>query len=298
MQGRREREACPVKRHGLTAAGTWWLGLGVSLVLMSSAMAQRTAREYERHSVGFPTWDTGLRFREDTFCFTRVRYQASRRSGWGGNGETGLGRWSTDYPDSDLNLSYRLHQMTSLRVDPDCRVIDLLDPELVAYPFIYMVEPGGLLLRDAEVPVLRRYLLNGGFLMVDDFWGEREWAVFRDEMRRVFPDREFREIPMEHPLFHCVFDLGQDKNRLQTPNVRLGVQSEYTGVTWERPDARDVHVRGLTDDQGRFMVIACHNTDNGDGWEREGESEYFFRTFSERRAYPLAINIVHYLLTH
>jgi len=75
--------------------------------------------------------------------------------------------------------------------------------------------------------------------------------------------------------------------------------SQYNGgVTWERPDAVDCHIRGIYDDKGRLCVVICHNTDNGDGWEREGENEYYFREFSEKRAYPLGINIIFHAMTH
>src|SRR5207248_1234739 len=84
--------------------------------------------------------------------------------------------------------------------------------------------------RDVEIPILRKYLLNGGVLMADDFWGERQWQVFHREMRRVLPEREFLELPMEHPIFHCVFDLKGPKNGLQTPNFWLGEQSKETHV--------------------------------------------------------------------
>ena len=125
-------------------------------------------------------------------------------------------------------------------------------------------------------------------------------------MKRVLPEREFVEIPMDHPLFHCVFDIKVPKNKLQTPNSRLGSDSQYTGVTWERhpregggsEDCTEMHVRAIFDDNQRIMVIATHNCDNGDGWEREGEDDYFFHEFSEKRAYPLGINIVFYLMTH
>ena len=138
--------------------------------------------------------------------------------------------------------------------------------------------------------------------MADDFWGERQWENFAAEMRRVFPDREFQELPMDHPIFGCVFDLrGKKKNELQVPNFRTGENSQHTGVTWEYhngEECREVHIRGLFDDKGRMMAIACHNTDNGDGWEREQEYHYFFSEFSEKRAYPLAINIIFYVMTH
>ena len=80
-----------------------------------------------------------------------------------------------------------------------------------------------------------------------------------------------------------------------------GERSQYDGVTWEYHDGeecREVHFRGIFDDKRRMMVFIAHNTDNGDGWEREGEYEYFFREFSEKKAYPLGINIVFYAMTH
>ena len=256
----------------------------------------RTAREAPTHSVDMPVWTNAHGFEKDVFTFVRVRYK--RHSyGWRRGGYC-----FTDFPDSDLDLSYRLQQLTSLKVDPDGRVVNLTDPDLFRYPWIYMVEPGALHFEEAEVESLRKYLLNGGFLMADDFWGTRQWNNFEEEMRRVFPDRSFSELPMDHPIFNSVFDLRRmKKNDLQVPNYRTGERSQETGITWEyhdREECEDVHIRALFDDKDRMMVIACHNTDNGDGWDREQEYLYFFREFSEKRAYPLGINIVVYAMTH
>jgi hypothetical protein len=247
----------------------------------------RTAREIPSHSTGTPTWTNAPGFEKDVFTFVRVRYDRAFRMGGG---------WATDLPDSDLNLSFRLQQMTSLKVDPDGRILRVTDPDLVDYPFIYIVEPGGLYLNNAEVIALRKYLLNGGVLMLDDFWGEREWANCERVIKQVLPDRAFLELPLEHPLYHCVFEI---KSKAQVPNVQLGVASQWNGgITWEREDAQVVHHRAIFDDQGRLMVIATHNTDNGDGWEREGEDDYYFHNFSEKIAYPLMINILFYVMTH
>jgi len=255
----------------------------------------RTARELPSDSTGTPDWTNAPGFEKDVFTFARIHY--SRESygyGWGG--------WRTDCPDSDLNLSFRLQQMTSLLVDPDGRVIRLTDEELFHYPWIYIVEAGALTLQEEEAATLRRYLLNGGFLVVDDFWGDAEWENFYREIKRVFPERELEELPMTHPIFRSVFDLKLEKNQLQVPNIRDGEMSQYNGgVTWERNHAgnvRDVHFKAIFDDKRRMMVMICHNTDNGDGWEREGESQYYFREFSEKKAYPLGINIVFYAMTH
>ncbi len=257
----------------------------------------RTAREVVSHSTGTPTWTNEPGFEKDVFTFARIRRDRIPRR----EGSWSAGAWWTDFPDSDLNLSYRVQQMTSIKVDPDGRVLNLTDKELYDYPWIYMVEPGSLSLREEEVPILRDYLLNGGVLMADDFWGSVQWKNFEREINHVLPGREFVELPMEHPLFHCVFDLNVPKNKLQTPNIGRGIDSQTDGVTWEYHDGEeciDVHIRAILDDKGRIMIIACHNVDNGDGWEREGENDYFFHEFSEKRAFPLGINIIFYVMTH
>ncbi len=260
----------------------------------------RTAREIASHSTGTPEWTNTPGFEKDVFTFVRIIRDRDPY------GSPSAGSWITDFPDSDLNLSYRLQQVTSLKVDPDGRTIRLTDPDLFNYPWIYTVEPGALLLRDDEVPILRKYLLNGGVLWVDDFWGEWQWDGFAGQIKRVFPEREFVELPMTHEIFHCVFDLRVPKNKLQTPNYRQGIQSQYDGVTWEThrrqdgswEECKNMHVRALFDDQGRILIIATHNCDNGDSWEREGESDFFFHEFSEKRGYPLGVNVIFYLMTH
>ena len=243
------------------------------------------ANAFQSSRNGVPDWQVDPKFAEDVFTFVRVKYNSHRN--WR--------RWATDYPDSDLNFSYRLQQLTSMKVDPKGRILELTDPALFDYPFIYMIEPGGLEFTEDEVKALRRYLLNGGFLMVDDFWGEAEWDNFHYEIKRVFPDREPVELPIEHPIFHCVYDL---KTKPQIPSIGAAQWGRSQGITWEREDAKEVHYRAIFDDEGRMMAIICHNTDLGDGWEREGEDQWYFREFSEKKAYPLGINIVFYAMTH
>ena len=238
---------------------------------------------------GVPDWEVDPQFKSDVFTFVRIKY-GSGGGRWGND-------WTTDYPDAELNFSYRLQQLTSLKVNPTPKVLELTDDELFDYPFIYIVEPGDMYLSDEEVAGLRKYLLNGGFLMVDDFWGEREWETFYEQIKRVFPDpkQEPQELDLSHPIFHCVFDL---KEKPQLPSIGFVQRARETGETWERWDAKEPHYKAIFDDKGRMMAIICHNTDNGDGWEREGEDEYYFREFSEKKAYPVGINIVFYAMTH
>ena len=225
-------------------------------------------------------------FSSDVFTFVRVVYNAGGggydeasatavggRRGYGGGG----GGWATDYPDSDLNFSFRLQQLTSLKVNPQPVHMPLTDPELFDYPFIYMIEPGDLEFTEDEVAALRQYLLNGGFLMVDDFWGDDEWENFYQQIKRVFPDREPQELPLDHEIFHCVYRL---KEKPQMPSINAAhrgpSRGHHLGTSTAATAARCT-TRAIFDDKGRMMAIICHNTDLGDGWEREGEDAWYFQ---------------------
>ena len=257
----------------------------------------RRGRSSEWQSVGrngVPTWEVDKQFSKDLFTFVRIKYD----SGGYGYGRGG-GGWATDFRDSELNFTLRLQQLTSMKVDPEPIVLELTDPKLFDYPFIYIIEPGALMFHTEEVVALRRYLLNGGFLMVDDFWGDDQYYNFYQEIKRVFPDREPAEVPLEHEIFHCVYDL---KEKPQLPSIGHAQAGRSSGVTWERSrDGSDTsipHYRAIRDDANRIMVFICHNTDLGDGWEREGEDPWYFEEFSVKKAYPLGINIVTYAMTH
>lgn len=234
---------------------------------------------------GAPDWKVDEKFKDDLFTFVRIRYRSNGR--WA---------WDTDYPDADLNFSYRLQQLTSLHTDPDGVILELTDPKLFDYPFVYMIEPGYISLSEDERAGLRTYLENGGFMMVDDFWGEGEWSSFEEEMMRVFPNRKFEDIPLDHPIFHCVYDL---KERPQIPAIGFAFpRADGTIHTYQEEGTDEVHYRALYDDNGRMMMFVGHNTDLGDGWEREGENQWYFTEFSEKKAYPLGINIIFYAMTN
>jgi len=246
----------------------------------------------ERGSV--PMWGIDERFPRDLFTFARLKYRSSRP-------ERTSYAWWTDHPKADLNLSYRLHQLSSLAVNPEPKVVDVLDPELFDYPWVMMSGAGNITLSEPEATTLRRYLLSGGFLWVDDFWGQAEWDGVYAALKQVLPDREPVDLPRSHPLFHFLFDLPDDRP-LQTPNLYSAVANRDTGITWEDNHAggntRDAHFRAVFDSRGRLLVMLCHNTDNGDGWEEEGADPWFFREFSENKNYPLAFNLIFYMMTH
>ena len=266
----------------------------------------KTAREVVSHSTGTPNWSNPRGFEKDVFTFARAifkvrpttspvpRFHFGRRIGW----------W-VDFPDADLNLSYRLQQMTSMKVDPDGRVLKLNDPDLHNHPFLFMEHPGYMVLRDSEVAGLRKYLLSGGVLAIIDFWNSIEWAGFEAQMKKVLPERSWTELTMEHPIFNCIFKLPGPMQRLQVPTMQFWNRDHDPDKPSRAPLQIDrgegserMSVRALHDDKGRIMVIAFHNSDISDGWEREGEHEDYFATFSEKISYPLGVNLIFYLMTH
>jgi hypothetical protein len=274
------------------------IGLG-TLVIASVEMAQRyrgggrsSGSSVSRGAV--PDWEIDENFKDENFTFVRIMYDS-----YGGRGRGG-GDWRTDFPDSDLNFSLRLQQLTTLKVNPDPIVLELTDERLMDYPFIYIIEPGALVFSEAEVEALRRYCLNGGFLMVDDFWGERQYENMRLELKRVFPDRDPFEVPLSHEIFQCVYPM---KEKPQVPSIHAAFRMQNGGYgSYERSrdgsDTRTPHYKAITDDDDRIMVFICHNTDLGDGWEREAEAQWYFDEFSVKKAYPMGINIVTYAMTH
>jgi hypothetical protein len=222
-----------------------------------------------------------IKFRHDSFTFVRIKYST-------GGARRGQSSWATDYPDSDLNLTARVAADTGLQTDPKGKVLSLTDPELVRYPFIYIVEPGALEFTDDEVQSLRKYLLGGGFLLVDDFWGDQEWGNFKKQFERVFPHHPLKELPIEHPVFHCFYEFT---DKPQVPSIH----SFAAG----RPEAnaQPPNYWGVNDDKGRLMALICHNTDLGDGWERGDNDARYNREVSQRLAFPMGVNIVVYALT-
>src|SRR5262245_9627275 len=115
-------------------------------------------------------------------------------------------RWETDYPEADENFSARFKQLTSVNVTKHAmkRTFDAQD--LGDLHLLYVADPGWMILSPAEIKGLRNYLLKGGMIWVDDFWGDGEWQQFEDRMREVLPEWKWREITPEHPIFHTVFD--------------------------------------------------------------------------------------------
>jgi hypothetical protein len=197
--------------------------------------------------------------------------------------------WYTDWPKADRQFILGVRRLTNIRVAEQGKTIGLTDPEIFRYPFIYSVECGHWNLTEAEVSGLREYLKRGGFLFCDDFWGSWEWENFQKNISRVLPGAAIVDIPLNHPVFHSYYDIGQ---LVQTPNVGNAI---YSSQTYEQ-DGVVPQCRGIFDEQGRLFVIINWNTDLGDAWEWADLPGYpaKFSTY----AYKIGINAIVYAMSH
>ena len=197
--------------------------------------------------------------------------------------------WYIDAPAAEQNLSRRVKTTTAIQVE-DPIVLQLDDPRLFTYPWIYFVEPGNLKMLDSDVATLREFLLRGGTATFDDFHGPIEWDIFSREMKRLFPDREIIEVPKDHPVFSSFYKIDA------YPQV-AGLGSFLAGRSWEK-GGNIPHLRTIPDDNGRPMVFINWNTDMGDGWEWSNAEEYPGYIKYTAMAYRMGINEILYALTH
>jgi len=231
---------------------------------------------------------------DGSFLYCRGFYRSVR-------GEAGGQGWSTDYPGADNNFSIRLSELTrvSVKWDPTRQpihvVVRLNDPALNRCPMLFMEDVGTIQFSESEIQGLRDYLLKGGFLWVDDFWGSVAWDRWVAELQRVLPSGEFPiiEVPLSHHIMHTVYDVT---DYLQVSSINFWYRSEGS-VSERGPDSAQVHFRGIEDSRKRLMVLMTHNTDVSDTWEREGENKEYFSLFSPR-GYAIGVNVVVYALTH
>ena len=217
------------------------------------------------------------------FYFTRAAYSSGW--GWGRRGNS----WATDYPKADRQFLTVLKRLTNLDAYDDENAVLLTDPSIRRYPFLYALEVGYMSMSPDEIKGLREYLMAGGFLVIDDFWGSREWANFEYQMGLVFPNRPIIELDRDHPVFSSFYDIDEI---LQVPAYGRG---RWGGRTSER-DGFVPHVLGIEDDDGRLMVLINWNTDLGDAWEWAEQPDYpmQYSTF----AFQMGVNMIIYGMSH
>jgi uncharacterized protein DUF4159 len=274
----------------------WRVAATVLLITVAGSVA---AAQFQRRAGrgGFLSF-RGTRFArsedfDGSFQFCRIVYREAPDGDGGG--------WNVDWPRADENLSIRMSELTKTYVGMDSDklpkhlLIDLRQPELFHCPFIMMTEVGRLSLDEQEAANLRAYLLKGGFLWADDFWGSYAWDFFENQLRRALPAGAYPivDLPLAHPIFHELMSVDHIP---QIPSINFW--GGPGGRTSERgADSATPHARAILDEKGRVMVFITHNTDFGDAFEREGDNHEYFIEFSVP-GYAVGVNVLLYAMTH
>jgi hypothetical protein len=219
------------------------------------------------------------------FYWTRAVYSGAGR-GWYGRRRRGGGSWATDFPKGDRQFLIVLKRLVRLNAYDWENAVHLADPNLRKFPLLYAVEVGYMDMTEEEVEGLRGYLDAGGFLIVDDFWGPREWAQFEYNILRVYPDRQIVDIGLDHEIYHAYYDIDEV---LQVPAIG---NTYNPAECWGCPPM----VKGIYDEKGRLSVIINFNTDLGDAWEW-AESPAYPLTYSTY-AYEMGANMIVYGMSH
>lgn len=221
------------------------------------------------------------------FHFIRLEYVnlAWSRRGWG------RPWWMQDWPAAETHFAQGIRRLTLIDVG-EGRHVPLTDDRIFEYPWVYATQVGYWDLSEAETGRLREYLLRGGFLMVDDFYGPQDWEVFRQSMLRVFPERPIVEIEEGDAVLHVLYDVDQ---RIQIPGLRH-LWSGPGGRAMVQPNDTPPHWRGIYDDKGRLLVAVNFNMDIGDAWEHADMPEY--PEPMTALAYRFGINYILYAMTH
>ena len=276
-----------MKVRRLTAGAA---AVAVFVALAGAASAQRYFREGS-----FPARYAPHDMPDSSFIFCRLSYRSVRME------QSGIG-WQTDYPYAEINLMTRLSELTRTRVsrdanlEPNHYVVRLTDDALFNCPFVMASDPGTLGFSEGELEPLRQYLLKGGFLWVDDFWGTPAWTQWASEIGRVLPPAEYpiEDVSLGDPLLSAQFLIDHVP---QITNFQFWRRSGGRVTSERGADSDVVHLRAIRDEKRRIMVLMSHNTDVADSWEREGEDPGFFEQYSPL-GYALGVNVLVHAMTH
>jgi Domain of unknown function (DUF4159) len=235
------------------------------------------------------------------WIFARLMYPQNpyspRRGGGRGYGRdwrNGGTSWTQDYPRADRHFAQALRRLTRLNVRSVEQPVNLEDgDDVFNWPWLAAGEMGDWLLTDAQAAKLRDYLLRGGFLYLDDFWGPDEYDSFDESMKRVFPDCEVVEIENKDQIFHTVYDLDDRYQILGQWSLGRGGRG---GGMNNRIAGTHAEWKGIYDDHNRLMVAMTFNSDVGDSWEWADEPIYPEKYSA--LGIRIGVNYVTYDLTH
>ena len=208
----------------------------------------------------------------------------------GGDWKRGGTGWTDDYPRGDRTFVGMLRRFTRVQVRGVEQPIDVDYPDDLGYwPFMVVGLAQSWQLSDEQAATLREYLLKGGFLFCDSFFGSRNWVVYEESLRRVFPDRPIEDLSDDHPIFHTVFDLPQ-MTKVQIPNAGA------IGGGWMGRDGAIPKWRGISDESGRLVILIAYNNDVMDGWQWADDPRYPGELAN--LALRLGVNVAMYAMTH
>ena len=290
--GRYTRRKVVGAGRGRRTFGILAVGAGVLLVCSAAALAQfRGGRNFFNAPARFAP----EAFPDRNFVVCRIMYTQVRREPSGGG-------WRTDYPYGEINLTIRLSELTKTPVsrgggrEPNHYVVRLTDEALYQCPFTIASDVGTVGLERPEAEQLRDYLLKGGFLWVDDFWGTEAWEHWTRELADVLPPADFpvQDVPLDDPIFKSQFTVTKVP---QITNIAFWRSTRGADTSERGADSAVPHFRVIRDGHGRIMVVMTHNTDVADAWEREGEDPGFFYQFSPD-GYAVGINVLLHAMTH
>ena len=216
---------------------------------------------------------------DGNFTACHILYTSVRRE------PAGAG-WRTDYPWGERHLLMRLAELTKTRVSlvtggktPHAWLVRLTDDALFRCPYLMASDVGTIGLTDAEASRLRLYLEKGGFMWVDDFWGDAAWEQWTREFAKVMPAPEYviEDVPITDPIFHQMFEV---KRVPQVSNIRFWRATGGASTSERGAESATVHFRAIRDKHRRIIAVMTHNTDISDSWERETDDPGFFQQFS------------------
>jgi hypothetical protein len=265
---------------------------GALFLLAAAALAQRGRFEPRTE------FDEPMPPRNAEFHFIRLEYtdlpQFHRRFGYSSRFGMGSGWWMMDWPAAENHFTKGIERLT--RIDAgDPRHFRITDPKIFDYPWIYATQTGWWGLSDAEVLKLREYLLKGGFLVVDDFWGQEQWEVFRETMDRVLPGHPITDLDDDDSVMHVLYDIGR-KDHVFIPGSRHLRRGPGGRIEIEQPEGTVPAWRAMYDPKNRMVVAVNYNTDVADAWEF-ADVPYYPEAMTSL-AYRYGINYVIYAMTH
>jgi Domain of unknown function (DUF4159) len=269
------------------------MALGLVTLIAGAASAQWGQWGRLPEGPGVPARFPTHGFANSDFYVCKVMYHSVRSELMGAG-------WATDYPYAGINLMTRVSELTKTPVSKDGRgepnywVVRLTDDALFRCPFTIASDVGTAEFTPAEASRLREYLLKGGFLWVDDFWGTPAWEAWSREIHKALPEYRIVDVPPDHPIRHVMFDVT---TLPQVTNIQFWRRNNGETTAERGSDSPHADFRMIADERSRIMVLMTHNTDIGDSWEREGEDHEFFLQFSPG-GYAVGINSVLYALTH